>query len=281
MRATAQRPARRRCLPVFEAFYGMTRTPFPRDLSPDALYHSPAVDEVLSRLHYAAEQQWFVVVTGDCGVGKSTVLRHFRRQLDPTAYTLLYVADSKLTPRTFYPVLLEQLGYEPHRPGNAAKRQLHRELAVLYGLHHRRAILVVDEAHLLSRTMVEELRFVVNTQMDGQSPLTLVLVGQSDLWDRLRLQAYTAIRQRINLQCRLSAWDRAEVGAYIQHQLRVAGVDHALFSDAALDVIYQFSGGVARMINQVCTQSLLYGAQQGHRVLDDRIITQVIQGELS
>ncbi len=266
---------------MFEAFYGMTRTPFPRDVAPDALYASPAVEEILGRLHYAAARQWFVVVTGDCGVGKSTVLRHFRRQLDPTAYTLLYVADSKLTPRTFYPALLDQLGYEPHRPSSAVKHQLHREVEVLYGLHHRRVIVVVDEAHLLSRTMVEELRFVVSSQMDGQSPLTLVLVGQTDLWERLRLQAYTAIRQRINLQCRLPAWDRAEVGAYIQHQLQVAGVDHALFSDAALDVIYQFSGGAARAINQVCTQSLFYGAQQGHRVLDDRIITQVIQGELS
>jgi type II secretory pathway predicted ATPase ExeA len=115
--------------------------------------------------------------------------------------------------------------------------------------------------------------------MDDHSLVALVLVGQPDLHDRLRLHAYTAIRQRITVQCQLLPWERAEVEAYITQQLAAVGVDHALFTAPALDVLYQASGGVARLVNQMCTQSLWYGAQQGHHVLDDRMVSQVLQGE--
>lgn len=266
---------------MFEAFYGMTRTPFARDIPPEALYLSPPVEEVLGRLQYVAERQWFAVVTGDCGTGKSTTIRRFQTQLDPARYQMLYVADSKLAPRHFYKGLLEQLGCEAKYFRGDAKRQLHREIELMRGIHRVHPVVVVDEAHLLDREMLEEVRFLLNFKMDAQSPMALILVGQNELWDRLGLQAYTAIRQRIDLQCRVPYFDRAQVGAYIQRHLAYAGIDHALFSEAAIDAIYRFASGAARLVNKVCTHSLLYGAQNGHRVLDDTIVTRVIQGEIT
>lgn len=266
---------------MFEDVYRMVRTPFGRDLPPEALYLSTPVEEVLGRLHYVAERQWFAVVTGDCGVGKSTLIRRFQAQLNAAQFQLLYVADSKLAPRHFYKGLLEQLGCEAKYFRGDAKRQLHREIELLHGIHQVRLVVVADEAHLLNREMLEEIRFLLNFRMDAHSPMALILVGQTELWERLTLQAYTAIRQRIDLQCRLPYFDRAQVGAYIQHQLAYAGVEHALFAEAAIDAIYRFSGGAARLVNKVCTHSLWYGAQNGHRVLDEAIVTRVIQGELT
>jgi type II secretory pathway predicted ATPase ExeA len=115
--------------------------------------------------------------------------------------------------------------------------------------------------------------------MDVHSLVAVVLVGQPELRDRLRLQAYTAIRQRVSVQCHLIPWDRAEVEAYVTQQLAAVGVDHALFTAAALDVLYQASGGLARLVNQISTQSLWLGAQHGHHVLDDLMVLQVVQGE--
>lgn len=266
---------------MFESFYGMTQTPFTRDVPPQALYASLALEEILSRLAYVAERQWFAVVTGDCGTGKSTAIRGLRARLDHTQYQILYLADSHLTPRHFYNELLEQLGGDGRYFAGDAKRQLHREVQLLRGVHRLRPVAIVDEAHLLSRDMLEEVRFLMNVQMDSLSPLALILVGQTELWDRLERQAYTAIRQRIDVQCRVPYFDQAEVTAYIQAHLTYAGTNQAIFSDQAVAAIYRYSSGAARLINKVCTHSLLYGAQNGHRVIDEPIVTRVIQGELT
>lgn len=199
---------------MFESFYDLHRAPFSRDLAVGELYASAAQEGTLGRLAYVAQRQWFAVLTGDCGTGKTTTIRRLAKELDEARFKLLYLSDSKLTPRHFYKGLLEQLGCESKFYRGDAKRQLHREIELMRGIHRLQPVVVVDEAHLLDREMLEELRFLLNLKMDSQSPMALILVGQSELWDRLGLQAYAAIRQRIDMQCYLPHMDRAEIGAY-------------------------------------------------------------------
>lgn len=266
---------------MFESFYGLSRAPFSRDMPTEELYESVILEETLGRLAYAAKRQWFAVVTGDCGTGKTTTIRRFTEILDPSTYKVLYLSDSKLTPRHFYKGLLEQLGCESKFYRGDAKRQLHREIELMRGIHRLLPVVVVDEAHLLDREMLEEVRFLLNFKMDAQSPMSLILVGQSELWDRLGLQAYAAIRQRIDLQCKLQHFDRAQTGSYIARHMIYAGADHDVFSDGAIDDIFRFSSGAARLINKLCTHSLIYGSQNKHRIIDDHMVKRVIQGELS
>lgn len=266
---------------MFESFYGLGRSPFSRDMPTTELYASDRSEDTLGRLEYAAERQWFAVVTGDCGTGKTTTIRRFTEVLDPAKYKVLYLSDSKLTPRHFYKGLLEQLGCESKFYRGDAKRQLHREIELMRGIHRLQPVVVVDEAHLLDREMLEEVRFLLNFKMDAQSPMTLILVGQSELWDRLNLQAYAAIRQRIDLQCKLPHYDRAQTGDYIRRHMTFAGAEHDIFTDGAIDDIYRFSSGAARLVNKVCTHALIYGSQNKHRIIDDHMIKRVIQGELT
>ncbi|NWN95108.1 MAG: ATP-binding protein, partial [Bacillus sp. (in: Bacteria)] len=144
---------------MFEAFYGMTHTPFSRDIPTKKLYDSPMMQEILGRLKYTAERQLFAVLTGDCGTGKTTTIRKFVDRLDDGQYKVLYLSDSKLTPRHFYKGLLEQLGCESKFYRGDAKRQLHREIELMRGIHGVQPVVVVDEAHLLDREMLEEVRF--------------------------------------------------------------------------------------------------------------------------
>lgn len=266
---------------MFESFYGLARSPFSRDMPTKELYESVMLEETLGRLEYAAQRQWFAVVTGDCGTGKTTTIRRFAEGLNPAKFKVLYVSDSKLTPRHFYKGLLEQLGCESKFYRGDAKRQLHREIELMRGIHRLQPVVVVDEAHLLDREMLEEVRFLLNFKMDAQSPMALILVGQSELWDRLNLQAYAAIRQRIDLQCKLPHFDRAQTGEYIRRHMTYAGTEHDIFTDGAIDDIFRFSSGAARLINKVCTHALIYEAQNKHRIIDDHMVKRVIQGELS
>ena len=266
---------------MFEEFYELNHTPFSRDIPTDQLYQSNMLEEILGRLEYAAKRQLFAVITGDCGTGKTTTIRRFKEILDASRYMVMYLADSKLTPRHFYKGLLEQLGCEAKFYRGDAKRQLHREIELLQGIHHLQPVVIMDEAHLLDKEMLEEVRFLLNFKMDAQSPMALILVGQSELWERLKLQSYAAIRQRIDLQCKLTHMDRAQVGEYVKNHLSYAGTEHDIFSDNAIDEVFKYSAGAARLVNKLCTHCLLYGAQNGKRIIDDHMVKLVIQGELN
>lgn len=182
---------------MYSDHFGFRNTPFTRDIPTHELFRSNDIDEVVGRLVYAAEQQLFAVVTGNPGSGKTTLIRKFTAELPSSKFLTLYLSDSKLTPRHFYKGLLEQLGGEPKFYRGDAKRQLHKEIELLRIVHKKLPVVIVDEAHLLDREMLEEVRFLLNYKMDSYSPMALILAGQSELWERLKLNAFAAIRQRI------------------------------------------------------------------------------------
>jgi type II secretory pathway predicted ATPase ExeA len=229
---------------------------------------------------YAAKRNMFAVVTSDVGMGKSTLARKFVGQLDPDRYTSLYVSDSKLTPRWFYGGLLDQLGVESRFYRGDSKRLLHRHLSMIREVHRKKVCVIVDEAHLLDRETLEEVRFVLNTDMDSANPMSLVLLGQNELWDKLRMNLYAAIRQRIDIKSKLSPLDRTEVEKYVQSHLKYAGVGSEIFTESALDEIYKYSGGAPRAINKAATHCLLNAAQRNKKMIEGGMAKSVIESEL-
>ncbi|PWJ51573.1 ExeA family protein [Faecalicatena contorta] len=266
---------------MFETFYEMSATPFTRGIPSSALYMPPELMEVSNRLSYVAKRRLFAVVTGDCGTGKTTIVRSFKDSLDRNRYKFLYLSDSKLTPRNFYRLLLEQMGFTPKYNRGDAKRQLHEEIEILKAVHGIQPVCVCDEAHLMNREMLEEIRFLLNTHLDSISPLGLILVGQTELWNKLKLQSYAAIRQRIDVISILNHYDRSQTGAYIKTQLNFAGTQNDIFTEAAIDEIHQHTAGTARMIDKVCTSLLLYASQSRLRLVDDHAARLVLECEFT
>lgn len=155
---------------------------------------------------------------------------------------MLYLSDSKLTPRWFYKGLLDQLGLESGFYRGDSKRQLQQEIKVIRGVRHQKVVCVLDEAHLLEKETLEEFRFLLNYNFDSMSPMAVVLVGQTELWEnKLKLQKYSAIRQRIDMYCTLPHLDRAETEKYIASHMSYAGCSQPVFTDKALDEVYRVS----------------------------------------
>ena len=169
---------------MYEKYFGMGNTPFTRDIPVDRLYMSPRIKDALGRLVYAADRQMFAVVTASPGCGKSTLVRMFEGRLGREKYQLLYLSDSKLTPKWLYAGLLDQLGLEAHFYSGVSKRMLQKEIETVCTVQKKKVVCVLDEAHLLGKEMLEELRFLLNYKFDSESPMSLVLVGQTELWDQ-------------------------------------------------------------------------------------------------
>ncbi|XOQ25467.1 MAG: AAA domain-containing protein [Mitsuokella multacida] len=265
---------------MYKEIFGMQHTPFTNHIPAKDLYMPESLQEVIGRLCYVAEHQLFGVLTGDVGVGKSTTIRRLKSTLPEEQFLILYLSDSQLTPRWFYNGLLQQLGSEPKFQRGDAKLSLHHQLEYIREARHIRVITIVDEAHLLKKETLEEIRFMLNCHMDSQNPMALILVGQNELWDKLVKPAYAAIRQRIDIKCALPPFDLAQCRQYIQAHLKYAGCEQEIFTDEAMKAIYDYSAGSARAINKVCMHSLLSAAQRGKKLIDDHLVHLVIETEL-
>ena len=174
------------------------------------------------------------------------------------------------------------MGLEARFYRGDAKRQLQKEIEIVRGIQHKYVVCILDEAHLLEKEMLEEFRFLLNYRFDSMSPMALVLAGQTELWEnKLRLQRYAAIRQRIDINCILPHLDRSETEQYIQSHLSYAGSNRDIFSDKAMDEVFRVTTGIPRMINRICEKSLMYAFQLQRRLVDDYMVSFVLEHEFA
>lgn len=153
-------------------------------------------------------------------------------------------------------------------------------MEIIRGVQKKKVVCILDEANLLEKETIEEFRFLLNYRFDSTIPMALVLVGQTELWDKLRMQRYAAVRQRIDINCVLPHLDRAETERYIQSHLNYAGGRQDIFTDKALDDIHKEFTGIPRRINQICEKSLMYASQQGKRLIDEHLVRYIIEHEM-
>lgn len=266
---------------MFEAFFNFTKTPFQRDIPTDALYITPQIKDLQDRLAYGVRNCCFLIVTGESGVGKSTIIRQFTSGLDQSRTVAFYVSESRLTPRNFYFEVLDQLGVKPRFYRGDAKRQLMKEVQALSN-DKKQLVIIIDEVHLCDMEMLTEIRFLLNFDMDSRSPMSLILVGQSEIRDTLKKQVYEAVSQRIDLRCHIPPLDRGQTAEYISAHIAYAAGSHIdIFTDSAISAIFDYSAGLPRKINRIASICLMHAAQVNKRTVDDHMVSLLIDGELS
>lgn len=257
-------------------FYSFDATPFSKSIPGPDLFPAHGHQEIQGRLAFALQERLPALITGDVGTGKSTALRAFTHSLDRNLFAVVYLSNPHLSATTLYHQILLALQTEPAFGFARLLPQLRASLSDL-ARKGRSVLLVVDEAHLLPHHIFDQLRFLLNDEMDSSSLLTLVLLGQPDLAHKLRFAPFEALSQRIAVRYHLKPFDLEETAAYVKHHLRVAGRQEPLFSDGFLSSAHDHTKGVARKINNLCRTALLLGATEQKPILDDTDLKRVIR----
>ena len=261
-------------------FYGLKQIPFTKSIPANALFESQSLREATGRLRHGIDQQYMLALVGEPGVGKSTLIRKLSATLPRKTYRLFYVSESGLTPKWLYNDYLRQLNLKEQYYLGPAKRSLQTELQAISQQNGCKVIFALDEAHLLDRETLEEFRFLLNCQFDSVSPVSLILIGQTELLQKLSLKEYRAIYQRIDQKIVLEPYDRSDVERYIRCQFRYAGNENLdIFDPRAFDTIYTLSSGLPRLINRICSYSMMYGMQHDKHHLDDMDVNYVVEHE--
>ncbi|MBI1755604.1 MAG: AAA family ATPase [Fimbriimonas ginsengisoli] len=263
---------------MYESFWGLTEPPFSLTPDPRFLYMSRSHEDALMMLHYAVTRnKGAAVLIGDIGLGKTTVSRKLLDLLDPLKFRVVLIVNPILTPVQILQEILDQLD----APTASRNRQvlvsdLHDLLLECYE-RGQRIVLMIDEAHLIrSANTLEELRLLLNCQMNDQFLISLVLLGQNEL--RPKLARVPALEQRLAIRQTLRPLDVTETGEMLLHRLRVAGFtgEHSPFTPDAVFEIQKFSNGTPRLSSQIADNAMLVSMGQRVQTLDAFLVHGVI-----
>jgi len=263
---------------MYLTFYGLTEKPFNATPDPKFLYMSPGHREALAQLLYGTqERKGFIVLTGKVGTGKTTLLHTLRQRLNGQT-AISFVVHSTLPFDGILEYVLQDLGIAKTGDSRAQRLMALNNFLIEREPAGESTVLVLDEAQNLDASTLEQIRLLSNFETPTSKLLQILLVGQPELKARLQLPELQQLKQRIGLRCQIPPLASDEIRDYIRTRLRIAGArDLALFTDAAVSRITEYSGGIPRLINIVCDHCLLFGFADAKRRIDRPIVNRAIE----
>jgi type II secretory pathway predicted ATPase ExeA len=255
--------------------------PFSKSLSSDELFTYSQLNELHRLLSLTIDQKSMMIVTGEAGVGKSTAVGAGTDQLPTNKYLVAYLGQDQ-EGASIWRRLASSLGLRPRIS------RAHTRLSISQYLNDnllekgKDVVLVVDEAHLLDLTTLEDIRLLTNTDFDRTSALTIILLGQLSLRGRVKTPGFEALNQRLRYRYALEGFSEEETAAYIKHRLLLSGWDQEFFAPAAVRQIFLASQGIPREINNYCLSALLKAQDLGLNRIDTKLTKQILdQRELN
>ena len=253
--------------------FQLTEPPF--RLTPDPQFLFPSKQHARAKA-YMESTIWladgFVVITGDIGSGKTTLSQSFLAELPPDI-VLAQINQTQLTPVEFLQALLVEFGFKPFRKRKVELLAMLKDFIVEQYAAGKKILLVIDEAQNLSRKVLEEVRMLSGLESKKEKLLRIILAGQPELSHKLDSPRLQQLTQRVRLRFHLGALSKRETHEYIAHRLNVAGAKgRTIFHDSACDMVFQYAGGVPRLVNVLCDTALLCAFAEEQPVIDEQLV---------
>jgi type II secretory pathway predicted ATPase ExeA len=244
---------------MYQRFFNLRESPFNVNPDPRYLFMTRQIQEALAGLTYGIQnRKGFILLTGEVGTGKTTLVNRLLDWLRGQRVATAYIFNSQLQVNHLFDFIMAdfEIPYDSREKSQVLLR-LNQWLLERYRAGET-AVLIVDEAQNLSSELLEEIRLLTNLETATEKLLQIVLAGQPELEERLKLPQLRQLRQRITLRCRTSALSLEETYGYIAERLRIAGANgEPIFSKEAIQAIHQYSRGIPRVVNLLCEHSMI------------------------
>jgi len=263
---------------MYRAFYRLRENPFNVTSDPGFLFMSPTHMEALDHLHYGIEQRkGFLAITGEIGSGKTTLCRALINRLDATT-KVAFILNAVLPEIQLLEAIVEDFGIVTTRHTKGALIKKINTFLLEQLAQGNNAVLIIDEAQNMRPSALETVRMLSNLETEKEKLLQIILVGQPQLKDKLNLPELVQLKQRVAVRFHIRSLNEQEVSQYILHRLTVAGSSGSIiFQEDAVRSIYQFTGGIPRLINILADKALLRGFVKELTVIDSKHIQACIQ----
>jgi type II secretory pathway predicted ATPase ExeA len=252
---------------TYLSYFGIPTSPFAKEIEDGDLWLPPSKNEVVDGLCEAAEERECATLTGDCGLGKTCILRALRYRLPPTQYRLTYCHNATLGKRDFYRQLCLALGLHPSATAASLFFAISSHVQEL-GKERIHPLFLLDEAHLLHSDTLDHLHILLNYEWDSRPLLSLVLIGLPDLLDRLELRRHRSLLSRIQRRFTLSPLTLDDTADYLRTRLERVGCERDLFAHGAVALLHEHAGGVLRDIDRIATAALREAARKKRKAVD-------------
>ncbi|MBF0303921.1 MAG: AAA family ATPase [Desulfamplus sp.] len=262
---------------MYTQFYGLNAKPFRLVPNPAYIYLSSRHQNALTYLEYGlTENVGFIMLTGDIGMGKTTLVRHIINNIESDVEVAVIFNTMIFSNDLLLMILGEfDIKYDPSITKAAALELLYNFLIDCYA-KGKKVLIIIDEAQNLTNEVLEEIRMISNLQTDDEMLIQIMIVGQPELKEKLKSSSLHQFAQRIGVSYHLSPMDRDETYKYITHRLKIAGGSEDIFDNSAVNMITEASGGIPRVINLLCDACLVYGFADEVNPISADIVEQVL-----
>lgn len=256
-------------------FFTLSQEPFSKEVQDGDLWLPPSKAEIVNEVCEAVQERAQVLLVGEPGAGKTCVLRAVRHRLPQAGFRLTYCHNATLGRRDFYRHLCQALGMQPTA---TAASLFYAVSAHVEHLSRERIhpVFLLDEAHLLHQDTLDHLHILLNYEWDSRALLSLILVGLSDLQDRLELRKNRALYSRIERRLSIGPLLLDDTAEYVRLRMTRAGADREVFTADALTLLHKAAGSSLREVDRIATTALREAARRKKKLVDREVLTRIV-----